>query len=497
MIARSLRHLFATLALATAPALAADVVVVARLDGVIDQAAQAMIARAVATAEEQGARHLIVEISSPGGAVLAMDAIGQALDRSTIRPVTYVIGDALSAAAYVALCGDPIYTSPRSEIGSAQPILALPGAGILPLEGLPEEIVEKMMSDLRAKFRSRAELHRDRPGLGSLVEAMVDPDVEVLLVEEGGEQRPMTRLEFDDAKRGGRAPRFVKTLCEKGKLLNLTAHEAFDLGLSDGLVESRAEVLEALAVVDPQVRVVEVTWSERLFGAIGDWSWLLWLVAFACMIIEFKTPGFGIAGIIGLALIGLLLARNAMIGLAELPEILLVVLGVVLLAIEIMVLPGFGVAGILGIVCIAAGVVLSFVPFVTPETAWEEERLHETIRNFVLTFVAAPFLAYAAFRVLLHRLPIYRAVVLDAGTTGLGGSAAARAPAGEVSSVRVGDRGRVVSVLRPAGKVEVDGALIEASSGGEYVEAGAEIEVVAVETSHVVVRQVAAQGDLS
>lgn len=481
--------------LATPSARAADEVVVCRIEGQIGEDTVAMVRRAVDLAESRDARNLILEIDSPGGAVLAMNEIGRTLELCDVEPIAFVTNEALSAAAYLALCGKRIYMRPHTRIGSATPILAIPGLGAVPSEQIDKSLTEKLLSDVRTRFRSKAREH-DRPGLEALAEAMVDSDVEVLLVQvmtpQGGEQRPMSRLEYDDVVRGGGNARILSTISPAGKLLNITAEEAFDYGLSDGFVETRDELLDALGASGAGVLEVRVSWSERFFGAIGNFAWLLWGVAVLLLFIEFKTPGFGLPGAIGVGLIALLLLRNHMIGLAELPEILLVIAGIVLLAIEIFVIPGFGIPGILGILAIAAGVVLSFLPFVSPASEYESRLLNETLRNFLLSVFIAPLAGYVLFHFVLRKLPIYRAIRLEgADSASVAGSAAALSPDHAPIAVRVGDRGRAVSVLRPAGKVEVDGKLLDAVSGGEYIEDGTRIEIRSIESNHVVVRAVA------
>jgi membrane-bound serine protease (ClpP class) len=499
MIPRAAFHLVALLAallVGSSLANAAERVVVVRVEGAIGEDTVAMVHRAVELAESQSARHIVLEIDSPGGAVLAMNEIGRALELSPVEAIAYVRGDAGSAAAYVALCGKRIYMRPGSQIGSATPILAIPGLGAVPTEKIDKGLNEKLLSDVRARFRNKASEH-DRPGLEAIAEAMVDPDIEVLLVQvatgQGGEPRPMSRTEYDDVVRGGGNARIVTTISAEGKLLNLTAEEAFDYGLSDGFVESREELFEALGVADADVLEVSVSWSERLFGSIGTYAWLLWGIALLLLFIEFKTPGFGLPGALGLGMIALLLTRNHMIGLAELPEILLVIAGVVLLAIEIFVIPGFGIPGILGILCVAAGVVLSFLPFVTPASEYESRLLNDTLRNFLLSVFVAPLGGYLLFHFVLRRLPMYRAIRLEGADAALvTGSAAALSPDHAPISVRTGDHGQAVSVLRPAGKVEIDGKLLDAVSGGEYIESGVRVEVVSVAANHVVVRAVGA-----
>ncbi len=470
-------------------------VVIAHVEGEIFDSIVAMLGRAASTAEREKASRLVLEIDSPGGSIEAMDEIGRILDRVQVEPVAYVRGDALSAAAYVALCGKSIYLGANSQIGSATPIFVIPGIGLVPTDKIDRSINEKLLSVVRSKFRARASKH-ERPGIDALAAAMVDSDIEVVLAEiprsdgRGSELQPMTRTDFDDLVRKGERVAINKTINPKGKLLNLSAQEAFDYGLSDGSVESRDEMLRAIGLDGARVIEIRTSWAERLFGFIGKFAWILWGAAIVLLIIEAKTPGFGLPGALGIGLVALLLFRNNMLGLAALPEILLIVLGVVLLAIEIMVIPGFGFTGILGILCIGVGVVLSFLPFVSPSNAYESELLGNALRNFFLSLLLAPIAAYFLFHFGLRHLPFYRNMRLVGGdAAALAGSAASLLPVGERIDLHVGDRGTAVSVLRPSGKVEIDGKWLDATSSGEYIECGVPVEIVSIAANHVVVRQ--------
>jgi membrane-bound serine protease (ClpP class) len=54
----------------------------------------------------------------------------------------------------------------------------------------------------------------------------------------------------------------------------------------------------------------------------------------------------------------------------------------------------------------------------------------------------------------------------------------------------VGKRGTTLSMLRPAGKVEIEGTRIDAVSDGEFIPKDSQVEVVKVEGNRVVVRPV-------
>ena len=77
---------------------------------------------------------------------------------------------------------------------------------------------------------------------------------------------------------------------------------------------------------------------------------------------EFHAPGMSVPGAIALLSLVLYLGPLYLAGFTVTWEIVAVLLGLVLLALEIFVIPGFGVAGIAGFLLVAVGFVASFVP---------------------------------------------------------------------------------------------------------------------------------------
>jgi membrane-bound serine protease (ClpP class) len=155
---------------------ASDAVTHMRLAGPIDEGTLAFLERTVRAAEEQGGGRLVIELDTPGGPVEVMWTLSKRIDAALqrgVRVIAWVNASALSAGALVALSCEDVYMRRRATIGSAQPIVAVPGMGAAPV---PEPLEEKVQSVLRARFRAVAGW-RGRPE--ALAEAMVDPEVEV------------------------------------------------------------------------------------------------------------------------------------------------------------------------------------------------------------------------------------------------------------------------------------------------------------------------------
>jgi membrane-bound ClpP family serine protease len=145
--------------------------------------------------------------------------------------------------------------------------------------------------------------------------------------------------------------------------------------------------------------------------------------------------------------------------------VLLLVMGVALLAAEILVIPGFGVVGVLGIAStVGAGV----VAFTQLGSGWGTLALGG---GFAVSGVVAW---------LLPRTAAGKQLVLAQDQRGV--------RVGDASLVQLaGLVGEAVTPLRPAGSVRVAGRVVDVVTDGIYVEAGARVRVAKVEGSRVVV----------
>lgn len=145
------------------------------------------------------------------------------------------------------------------------------------------------------------------------------------------------------------------------------------------------------------------------------------------------------------------------------------VIGSGLIIVEAFV-PGFGVAGI-------AGVILEIVAL---RCCW---LLHGTVPTLLalagvlLLIGLAVFLSYRS--AMNGRLSKSHLVLNDT-----------EAAAGEVKPDHwIGREGVAVTVLRPAGEIEIDGSRLKAASTGDFVEKGSAVLVTGMEGDHYVIRK--------
>ena len=183
----------------------------------------ATMERALKTGLKDDDTVLVLDVDSPGGLVSECEKIVKLLGgHESRRSIAYVRGDALSAAAIIALTCDEIYLNPIARIGAATAIRTDGEDG-------PSEVDEKFKSVWRTSCRRAAEIGGHNP---LFAEAMIDPKVQLRLVErEGGEKDVEEVLFFEptDAKRR-------RMVSVKGKLLTATAKEATRWGLGSGVV---------------------------------------------------------------------------------------------------------------------------------------------------------------------------------------------------------------------------------------------------------------------
>ena len=418
-------------------------VYVVPIEGVIDLGLAPFVARVLDEATQAGAAAVILEIDTFGGRVDAAVQIRDALLNAKVRTVAFVNKRAISAGALIGLSAQTLVMATGGTIGAAAPVQAgLPGAAALPVQ-------EKTVSYVRKEFRATAEA-RKRPPL--LAEAMVDADVE------------------------------VPGIIEKGKLLTLTTDEALQHKVADLRADTLDAVLQQVGLAGALVRPATPHWAEELVRFLTHpvVSTLLISMGMLGIMVELRTPGFGIVGGVGVGSLALFFWGHWLVQLAGWEELLLGGIGLVLLAVEIFVIPGFGIVGALGIAAMLGGLALSMVG--AGDTA---AVILDVVWRVVLSLLAALAASLVLLR-FLPRLPFARRMILQTDL----GSGPAHGSAPETDRRWLGKQGRAWSVLRPAGIAEIDGERVDVVAEGTQIEPGERIEVMRVDGNRIVVRRV-------
>jgi len=412
-------------------------VMVVPVEKVIDGGLAEFVRRCVREAEEEKAEAIIFHVDTPGGRIdSAVDIKDTILGAETLT-VAFVDKNAISAGSLISIACDSIYMATGSSIGAATAV---------DLQG--KKASEKVISYFRAQMRAAAEANGRRT---DIAEAMVDDEIE------------------------------IENVTEKGKLLTLTYGEALELGISDGTADSIEEVLSLLGKEGTAVKWMKPNWAENVVRFLTHpvVSSLLMSIAFLGLIIEIKTPGWGIGGTLGLIALALFFGSHYIVHLAGLGELLLFGLGLVLLALEIFVIPGFGIAGISGIALIIISLYLSLIGRIPH---------YNDFSTAAYVLGGAILLSVAGTLLLVRALPgtiFYRKMVLETVESAEEGYASP----GTNHDI-LGARGTALSDLRPSGKALIKGRRIDVVTEGDYIPKGSEIEVTEVHGARVLVRRV-------
>ena len=402
------------------------------------------IQRAVKEAAEVGAAALILDIDTPGGRVDAAQIISDALTDSEVPVYSLVNRRAYSAGALIALSTSRIYMRPASVIGAATPV-----------DGTGTKAPEKIVSAMRSQMRALAESNGLEPEVAA---AMVDEDIE------------------------------IDGVVESGKLLTLTTEEAVEIGYAEAIEDLDALLVE-LGHEGATVVTLELNWAERLvrFFSSSLVSPFLLSLGFLGLLIEIRTPTFGLAGTMGLISLGLFFGSNMIVGLAGLEDVLIVGAGLVLLGIEAFIVPGFGIFGVAGIVAILTGLYMSLLGNIP--TTPDFTRAGWVLTSSILLLIAS---AWALIRTLPSSSRLAESgIFLPAKTASAIGYESA-----EVRSDLVGKHGTAITDLRPAGTALIGDERIDVVSESEWISAGTPVKVLSAEGYRHIVRSIAEQQEV-
>lgn len=452
---------------------------------------------------EARATVIVLEVTSPGGFLTVMrqwiDDI-EDLRRTGVRTVAFVPRDATSAAAAIALACQELVLAPGAEIGNLIPLQLHDGVAF---KEAPAKIKTEVLA-LMTRIANGGRFHE------LLLKAMVDPELEIIEVRDrDAPPELMLRADFDRAYPKPDKSIRIRTISSPG-----AAWKAVAGANTEGLkgfpfvsAASRDDLPEVLGLGDRPLAKEELlripapagTFWRGIFRDV-DWSVILLVLGILFFLLEIKTAGLGLGGIIGiLCLIGYF-ALHAGEGPSFVLTMGLLLLGFFLLLVEIMILPGFGVAGVSGIGLILFSIYAATIGL--PGDTFSEQVIPDStgdwllVQQWAIRFTGALVLGTGgAFFVArhLHRVPVFRRafikvpVLVPPG----GGPSAAGAPgaatATGVVKIPLGAEGTAETDLRPAGKVRFFQGVVDVVSDGEWVPAGTSVHVLQVEGNRVVV----------
>jgi membrane-bound serine protease (ClpP class) len=253
---------------------------------------------------------------------------------------------------------------------------------------------------------------------------------------------------------------------------------------AEGIVQKQMEfgdnnVKVIKSLQDATQEAVLVTLADRFvfFVTSPIISGLLLTLGGLGLFVEIRTPGFGVPGIAGLICLGLFFWGHRLLNISADYAAIAFIIGVALLLVELFVIPGFGIAGIGGIALMLGSVFFVFRNAYKLETA-------------VFTMSFAVILAFALAIALSYTLPRTRAwnnLVLSAAMdSGAGFHSAPR----EDFQGYVGKTGVALTPLRPAGTVRVDDTRLDVVTAGDFIVRDTPVKIINVEGSKIFVEAI-------
>ena len=463
--------------------------------GMIDDGLYKSIKRRTEIALNGGVDYLIYQIETYGGLLESGDNISKffILDAGKkAHTVAFVTTEAISAGAMIAVSCNDIVMKTHTTIGDCAPI-QLGGK----LEGVEREKTE---SFVRATFERAAEANHYPK---ALLKAMVSVGTEVYRVKNLNtgeyefyetEYLPKDANDFDLENK--------ELVVKKDQLLTLTASKAAEYGIARAVVNDVNGVLAFLAKRDgvefsASPVVLPTNWSEEMVRWLNSPAVMgvLVMIALLGLYVEFNTPGVWLPGLIAVVCFVIIVGSKFLIGMANWVEVALFVGGVLMLLVELVFLPTLGFLAVVGLVCIIVGLFGMLVKnppdrLPWPETDFDWQWFLSQVWAIGLGF--AGFVIIASFlRKYLPRTHFFNRLMLTPATakTGTEVEISMTAPAqGEQVSVRVGDIGEAMSLLRPAGKARFGDAVVDVVAEGEYISKGAKVKITEIHGNRVVVR---------
>jgi membrane-bound serine protease (ClpP class) len=394
-------------------------------------------------AEKANADIVVIDMDTYGGVLTdAKDIVDKLAGFK--KPIwVFINSDAASAGALISLACDSIYMVSGASIGAATVV-----------DGSGQPLPDKYQSYMRSIMRATAEKHGRDP---HIAEGMVDE-----------------RIKIDSIK-------------EEGRVLTFSSSEAVRYGYCEGIVTSVEDILKRNHVTDYNLSRYELSATDKIVNIFLNpfISGILILVILGGIYFEMQAPGLGFAGFAALVALILYLVPYYLTGLAENWEIIAFFIGLALIAAEIFVIPGFGVAGVAGLVLTLGSLVLimlnndafdfGFISFTAILRALAVVMVG-SIGSIILFFIGTERLSKSK-----SMNPI---ILSDTQPKAAGYTASF------MRESMIGRMGTAQTVLRPSGKVLIDGQIYNAFTRGEYVEPGTPVEVISEETTSLKVKPV-------
>jgi membrane-bound serine protease (ClpP class) len=416
-------------------------VMVMEIKSEIDPRTNRYVELALKHAEETKAEIVIIEMDTYGGVLTDAKEIVDKIMHFKKPVWVFINADAASAGALISIACDSIYMAPGATIGAATVV-----------DGPGQKAPDKYQSYMRSIMRSTAEENGRDP---RIAEGMVDESFA------------------------------IDSIKLEGQIITFSTSEALKHGFCEAKVESIDEILKRNNVTDYELDRFKLSSTDKIISIFLNpfISGILILIIIGGIYFELQTPGIGFPLLASAVALVLYLVPYYLNGLAENWEIIALFIGLALIAVEIFVIPGFGVAGIAGIGLTVGSLILIMInndafnfEFVPVNDFWWA--IGATIGGI---FGGTLLLFFAGGRI--SESNFFKRVALSETQDKAQGFTSSF-----FKEQMKGKKGVAHTILRPSGKILVDGELYDAYTRGEFIDKGQEIEVLEEETSSLLVR---------
>ncbi len=314
-------------------------VFVTEVNGVIGVATTRQISQAIQKAGQESGSALVMRLDTPGGLVSSTREIIKEMIASPVPVIVYVAPSgarAASAGTYITYASHLAAMAPGTNIGAATPI-EIGGVPGLPGGSQPKESKETSKSAAQDKA--------------------INDAVAML--------RSLAQLRGRSAAWAEKAVRDAATLtaveAQKEGVVDLVADSLNDLlAQADGRKVMVAGVETTWRTRNAEIIAVAPDWRTKALSAVSDpnIAFLLMLIGFYGLILEFWNPGVFAPGVIGA--ISLIVGLTALTALpVNYGALSLLMLGILLMIGEAFT-PGTGALGIGGLAAFIVGALFLF-----------------------------------------------------------------------------------------------------------------------------------------
>lgn len=416
------------------------------IEGPIDYVQECILRRGLKKAEAEQYDRVILTINTPGGQVDNMLEMLEMLQKVKIETIAY-IQEAISAGSFIAIACNRIFFMPKGVIGAAA---VIDGKG----KNLDKNLQAKMDSYLNAKIRTLTE--KD-PTRASIQRAMMDINFV---------------LKWDD-----------KVIKPAGELLTLTAVEAEQKYkgkplLSEGTFETENQLVSFLNGNVEEMDYFRCTGFERLAKIMKLFIPFFSGIGFFLFFLEFKTPGFGLMGLLGIGFLSISFFVNFLAGFGGYEAWGLLFIGICCILGDLFF---FGTLIILfiGIICLLLGLGLSGID-IWPGLDFSWGLLIQPFSTVLYSCLITCTLIAIAWKLGLVRRGLNYITLLKTIN---------KTSQATLNENLIGQTGTTLTPLMPSGKVIINGQICEAYTENEPLNANTPIIITGKNTFAWIVRK--------